>query len=147
MSRRDGAIVARLEVPGTAPPRKYRPVGYGVTISRRSRKWSMTTRNTSGIGCARSYRTLRDGSFEGAFPGTSCQATIGLSLWDRAVRSGDRSNIKESFKARLQSVIESARRRKWRPEAFRHQSKSRTTTIGEADYRHHSHHHDSLHKA
>ena len=28
----------------------------------------MTTRNTSGIGHARSYRTLRDGSFEGRFP-------------------------------------------------------------------------------
>ena len=27
--------------------------------------------------CARSYRTLRDGSFEDAFPGTPCQATIG----------------------------------------------------------------------
>jgi hypothetical protein len=34
------------------------------------------------ISCARSYRTLRDGSFEDAFPGTSCQATIGLSLRD-----------------------------------------------------------------
>jgi hypothetical protein len=27
----------------------------------------MSTRNTSGIRCARSYRTLRDGSFEGRF--------------------------------------------------------------------------------
>ena len=34
------------------------------------------------ISRARSYRTLRDGSFEDAFPGTSCQATIGLSLRD-----------------------------------------------------------------
>jgi hypothetical protein len=30
MSRRDGAIVAWHEVPGTAPPQKTRPVGYGV---------------------------------------------------------------------------------------------------------------------
>ena len=30
MSRRDGAIVAWHEVPGTAPPQKSRPVGYGV---------------------------------------------------------------------------------------------------------------------
>jgi hypothetical protein len=29
-SRRDGAIVARHEVPGTAPPKKSRPVGYGL---------------------------------------------------------------------------------------------------------------------
>ena len=28
----------------------------------------MTTRNTSGMSCARPYRTLRDGSFEGRFP-------------------------------------------------------------------------------
>src|ERR1700723_2297755 len=30
MSRRDGAIVAWHEVPGTAPPQKGRPVGYGL---------------------------------------------------------------------------------------------------------------------
>ena len=30
MSRRDGAIVAWHEVPGTASPEKSRPVGYGV---------------------------------------------------------------------------------------------------------------------
>jgi len=30
MSRRDGAIVAWHEVPGTAPPQESRPVGYGV---------------------------------------------------------------------------------------------------------------------
>ena len=30
MSRRDSAIVAWHEVPGTAPPKKSRPVGYGV---------------------------------------------------------------------------------------------------------------------
>src|ERR1700726_1585069 len=59
MSRRDGAIVAWHEVPGTAPPQKSRPVGYGVIRA---------TRNTSGISCARSDRTLRDGSFEGRFP-------------------------------------------------------------------------------
>ena len=29
MSRRDGAIVAWHEVPGTVPPQKSRPVGYG----------------------------------------------------------------------------------------------------------------------
>jgi hypothetical protein len=33
---------------------------------------------TFGTSCDRSYRTLRDGSLEGAFPGTSCQATIGV---------------------------------------------------------------------
>ena len=27
---------------------------------------------TFGTSCDRSYRTLRDGSLEGAFPGTSC---------------------------------------------------------------------------
>jgi hypothetical protein len=33
------------------------------------------------LGCARSDRTLRDGAF-GSIPGTSCQATIVLSLRD-----------------------------------------------------------------
>jgi hypothetical protein len=42
----------------------------------------ISTRNIYGISCARSYRTLRDGSFEDVFPGTSCQATIGVSLRD-----------------------------------------------------------------
>jgi hypothetical protein len=36
-----------------------------------------------GISGARSCRTLRDGSFEGAFQGTSCLATIMLSLRDK----------------------------------------------------------------
>jgi hypothetical protein len=30
LSRRDGAIVAWHEVPGTAPPKRSRPVGYGL---------------------------------------------------------------------------------------------------------------------
>ena len=67
MSRRDGVIVAWHEVPGTTPPRKGRPVGYGVTVSRMFRKRSIT-RNTSGMSCTRSYRTLRDGALEGRFP-------------------------------------------------------------------------------
>jgi hypothetical protein len=64
MSRRDGAIVAWHEVPGAAPPRKGRPVGYGVPVSRKFRNGSITRRNTS-LSCAQSYRTLRDGSLEG----------------------------------------------------------------------------------
>ena len=65
---------------------KCRPVGNGViragvrtdsmigVTKFRIRKPSLrntahiSTRNTSGISCARSYRTLRDGSFEGRFP-------------------------------------------------------------------------------
>jgi hypothetical protein len=30
LSRRDDAVVAWHEVPGTAPPKKSRPVGYGL---------------------------------------------------------------------------------------------------------------------
>ncbi len=41
---------------------------------------ALSTGKNSGINCARSYRTLRDGFFGGGFPGTSCQATISLSL-------------------------------------------------------------------
>ncbi len=43
---------------------------------------ALSTGKTFGIRYARSYRALRDGSFGGHFPGTSCQATISLSLRD-----------------------------------------------------------------
>jgi multidrug efflux pump subunit AcrB len=33
LSRRDGAIVAWHEVPGTSPPQKSRPVGYGLILA------------------------------------------------------------------------------------------------------------------
>src|ERR1700734_3659169 len=42
----------------------------------------ISTRNTSGITCARSDRTLRDGSFRSALPGTPCQG------YDRIVPLG-----------------------------------------------------------
>jgi hypothetical protein len=46
-------------------PQMYRPVGYGmirVGVAHRFDMAHISTRHTSGIGCARSYRTLRDGS-------------------------------------------------------------------------------------
>ena len=46
-------------------PPKNRPVGCGVSISRRFRNRSITTRNTSRISWTRSFRTLPDRSFEG----------------------------------------------------------------------------------
>jgi hypothetical protein len=52
-------IVAWHEVPGTTPPQKSRPVGHGVIRAGVRLFW---------ISCARSYRTLRDGSFDGRFP-------------------------------------------------------------------------------
>ena len=70
-------------VPTPIATPKSRPVGNGViragvrtdsmigVTKFRIRKPSLrntahiSTRNTSGISCARSYRTLRDGSFEG----------------------------------------------------------------------------------
>jgi hypothetical protein len=86
-------IVARHEVPGTALPQESLPVGHGL-IRAGVRRFDaflknpahISTRNTSGISCARSYRTLRDGSFEDAFPGTSCQATIGVVPTGRSCR-------------------------------------------------------------
>ena len=111
LSRRDRAIVARHEVPGTSPPKRpSRRVRYdscrcahfdsvieviGVTKfrPRKQKKFvchemvhhiehhrafraatigvvlrdALSTRKTSGISCARSYRTLRDGSFGARF--------------------------------------------------------------------------------
>ncbi len=48
-----------------------------------------------GISCGRSYRALRDGSFEDAFPGTLCQATIGVSLRDGLVDALQRHLTRE----------------------------------------------------
>jgi hypothetical protein len=75
MSRRDDAIVAWHEVPGTAPPRKDRPVGYGVIRA---------GVRTSGS-YARSYRTLRDGSFEGYVSRHFVPGYDRRSLRDKAV--------------------------------------------------------------
>jgi hypothetical protein len=80
MSRRDGAIVAWHEVPGTAPLQKgpSRRVRCGRYLAgSKVQKRSMTTRNTFRIGCLQSYRTLRDDSLEGAFLGTSCHVPKG----------------------------------------------------------------------
>ena len=56
MSRRDGAIVAWHEVPGTVSPQKSRPVGYGV-IGAVVRTDSMI--EVSGNSGVRSYRSCR----------------------------------------------------------------------------------------
>src|ERR1700676_2413153 len=78
LSRRDRLIVAWHEVPGSAPPQNSRPVGYGVIRAGVRADSMIGVRNSNtktqniyvgcGISCVRSYRTLRDGSFEGRFP-------------------------------------------------------------------------------
>ena len=65
LSRRDRQIVARHEYV------------FSALLNRPGRPVVLRTR---------SYRTLRDGSFEGRFPGTSCQATIGVVPPGRAGR-------------------------------------------------------------
>src|SRR6476646_5017098 len=90
-SRRDGAIIAWHEVPGTSatpkdPSRRVRYDSAGVRTDSMMEVYTRhtsSTRNTSGFSCARSYRTLRDGCLGGRFPRHSCQATIMLSLWGR----------------------------------------------------------------
>ena len=78
-------IVAWHEVPGKNVHRENRPVGYGMIGSR----------------CARlreSDRTLRDGSFGWrAAPGTSCQATIVPSLWDKTIRTSRVSHYVSAY--------------------------------------------------
>jgi hypothetical protein len=80
---------------------KRRPVGYGLIragVRTNGSKVSAVNKRQAGslslVGVERrwcegepersriSYRTLRDGSLGGRCPGTSCQATIMLSLWD-----------------------------------------------------------------
>ena len=46
LSRRDGAIVAWHEVPGTTPPQKTRPVGYGLIRPGLRADWSAEISNT-----------------------------------------------------------------------------------------------------
>jgi hypothetical protein len=96
MSRRDGAIVAWHEVPGTAPPQESRPVGYGViragvrADSRRFRKRSITSSSSSNLIGHKPApdHTVPYGTVlsRDAFPGTSCQATIGVVPTGRAGR-------------------------------------------------------------
>jgi hypothetical protein len=121
MSRRDGVIVAWHEVPGKGPFRKGRPVGYGVTVFRyfagSGKSWGDAeqvhsvheSRTTSGTSCVRSYRTLRDGALEvwrGAVPGTSCQATVGLSLRDRTCCLAASGSLDDRFERSSPMAIE-----------------------------------------
>ena len=108
MSRRDGAIVAWHEVPGTAPPQESRPVGYGVIRAgvrtdsgnghyleqqlehHRTRTFQeeyLASVKKNGphfreipLGFAALDHILPYGTVlsRDAFPGTSCQATIGV---------------------------------------------------------------------
>jgi hypothetical protein len=94
MSRRDDAIVACHGVPGRVPPQKIRPAGCGVILA------GVRT-NRSRTSCARSYRTLRGGSLEDAFPGTSCQATIGVSRRDGIETLATASGAREQFRNTL----------------------------------------------
>src|ERR1700730_4979616 len=97
MSRRDGAIVAWHEVPGTAPPQKpsRRVRCDSCRCAHRFDDWSIGARNSEsknrknllyGFGLqglsARSYRTLRDGSFERRFPRHFVPGYDRLSLRD-----------------------------------------------------------------
>jgi hypothetical protein len=79
MSRRDGAIVAWHEVPGTAPSQKSRPVGYGL-IRAGVGADSGTLRREIPQGLAAPAHTVPYGTVlsRDAIPGTSCQATIGV---------------------------------------------------------------------
>jgi hypothetical protein len=60
MSRRDGAIVAWHEVPGTTPPQKSRPVGYGVICA--------GVRTDSMIAGQMESPTVTGGTLEGVPP-------------------------------------------------------------------------------
>jgi hypothetical protein len=67
LSRRDDAIVAWHEVPGNIAILS-RPVGYGLILAgvqgvRTESSFGLTWAASLRINCARSYRTLRDGSF------------------------------------------------------------------------------------
>jgi hypothetical protein len=88
-------IVARHEVPGTAPPKKSRPLGYGVIpagvrtdsmIGVTKTETRRTFRREIPLGSAAPDHTVPYGTVlsRDAFPGTSCLATISLSLRDKS---------------------------------------------------------------
>jgi hypothetical protein len=78
LSRRGGAIVARHEVPGTAPTQKSRPVGYGLILE---------GVRTSNVKTEEIY-VFRKRSITSTAARTSsdtpCQATIGVVNMGRA---------------------------------------------------------------
>ena len=71
-------IVARQELPGKSV-NTIRPVGNGMKPGRRMFAAKMIKQTN------RSYRTYGTGSFVSGFPGSSCLATITLSLRDGAI--------------------------------------------------------------
>jgi hypothetical protein len=79
-------IVAWHEVPGTwnsANPKPSRRVRYdSCRYAHRFDMAPISTRNTSGIGCADHTVPYGTALSRDTFPGTSCLATIMLSLWD-----------------------------------------------------------------
>ena len=90
-SQGDGMIVAWHEVPGTTPPQKSRPVGYGmiragVRTDLKIRRGNFEKYLWDQLRQIIPYPTGR--FFRRRFPGTSCLATISLSLRDKAIRSG-----------------------------------------------------------
>src|ERR1700751_1544146 len=62
------------------------PLGYGLRFSPVNRELMRALSDGCRCAATRSYRTLRDGFTALLFPGTSCQATIRLSLRDRRLR-------------------------------------------------------------
>jgi hypothetical protein len=84
-SRRDGAIVAWHEVPGTVPSQENRPVGHGMIRAGMHIDLDDWSWSEEFLGLAAHDQTVPYGTVlvRGAVsPGTSCQATIGLSLRD-----------------------------------------------------------------
>jgi hypothetical protein len=83
MSRRDDAIVAWHEVPGTEQPERSRPVGYGLIRAgvRRSDDWGDENFEEKHLwDLAAPDHTVPSGTvlLRDAFPGTACQVTIGV---------------------------------------------------------------------
>ena len=62
------------------------PLGYGVRFLRLSSEFARTLSDKDRCAATNSNRTLRDGFIAPLVPGTSCQATIKLSLRDRRRR-------------------------------------------------------------
>jgi hypothetical protein len=85
-------IVARHEVPGKVSLKMYRPVGHGMigrSQFQRYVSWKCEPCRIGAHTCTNHPVPYGTALWVGAVPGTSCLATIMLSLWDKTRRGFD----------------------------------------------------------
>jgi hypothetical protein len=109
MSRRDDVIVAWHEVPGTTPPQKSRPVGYGVIRA------GMRADSGNGHYIEQQLEHHRTRTFQEEYLASAKkhgahfrrEIPLGLAAPDHTVPTGRffRGTLSQALRARLRSVL------------------------------------------